>query len=379
MRTALIGRYRVPYPYSEHRLDYPVQKALASRMIELHLLLQGSSATGQIWREGNLVVHYAPLGLISRSAPGFVLWAFRRLLEIHRGAPLDVINGSDLWGGLAAILVRRRTGVKVLAQLQGEFLPPSPYSYSWPARVLLHALARFVCRRADAVRCLHRAALERVASLGIPRTRIEVVHTRCDTELFDPRRYPVKQAGGGRLLYAGNLIPGKGVRFLLRAFVQAVKEHPSATLSIAGSGPEEASLRRLSDSLGMTGRITFLGRQRHDALPSLLHETDLFVFPSLSEGTPRAVLEAMAMELPVVAARTGGMADLVEDGRTGHLVPPADAGAFARAITMTLADPTWAREAGREGRRRVVAGYSVQAHVQGMLELHRRLLESPDD
>jgi glycosyltransferase involved in cell wall biosynthesis len=104
--------------------------------------------------------------------------------------------------------------------------------------------------------------------------------------------------------------------------------------------------------------------------------TNLFVFPSLSEATPRAVMEAMAMELPVVATRVGGIPEIIEDGRTGLIVEPANSHELAEAICRVLDDPTWAKQAGRLGRQHISENYTLEQHVQRMVALHYRLLQS---
>ena len=373
MRVVLIGHYQVPYPFSEHHLDYVMLKAWAEQMEQLDVIVQGSQRAPCIWQDGNLVVHYAPSQPITRHAPGFVVWAAYKLLNLHRRIPIDIVNGSDLWGGLVGILLRPSIHAKVLAQLQGEFLPPSRFSYPAVHRALLYAVAGFVCRNADMVRCLYHAAAEQVAALGVPRSKIAVVPSRCNVGLFDVGQFPPKGATGYRLLYVGNLILGKGVHFLLKALSDVVREYPDVKLTIVGSGPKEPDLKNLADKLGLNPHVVFLGRIPHNEIPTIMHEADLFVLPSLSEATPRAVMEAMAMELPVVATRVGGIPEMVEDGYTGLVVEPGNSRQLAIAICQALSDPVWAKEAGRLGKQHVLANYTLEQHVQRMIELHYRV------
>jgi glycosyltransferase involved in cell wall biosynthesis len=376
MRVALIGRYRVPYPFSEHRLDYVMLKAWAKQMERLDVVVQGSQKRYHIWQDGNLVVHYAPSVAFVRYVPGFVLWAAYKLIALDRKAPIDIVNGSDLWGGLVGIMLRPVIRAKVLAQLQGEFLPPSRFSYPAIYRGLLYLVALLVSRNADIVRCLYQAAAERVAALGVPRSKIAVVPSRCDTALFDIRRFPPKDATRHRLLYVGNLISGKGVSFLLHALSHVVHEYPDATLSIVGKGPQELELKKLTVKLGLSQYVRFLGHRQHDELPAIMHEANLFAFPSLSEATPRAVLEAMAMELPVVATRVGGIPEMIEDGITGVLVQPASIPELANAIIWVLSHPEWAQKAGRLARQHVLEHYTLEQHTERMLALHHKVLAS---
>ena len=120
---------------------------------------------------------------------------------------------------------------------------------------------------------------------------------------------------GNKLLYVGNLIPMKGVSSLLEAHRAVIRQFPSSILTIVGSGWQKTELKELARTMGIDRQVQFLGRIPNDELPLIMHESDLFVLPSLSEATPRAIMEAMAMELPVVATRVGGIPEMVDDGR----------------------------------------------------------------
>lgn len=375
MRVVLIGYYKIPYPFSEHRKDYAMLKNWANRMGQLNVIVQGYERKSRIWKDGNLVVHYAPSKAFTRQALGFVVWSACKLLNLHREVPIDIVNGSDLWGGLVGILLRPLIRAKVLAQLQGEFFPPSRFSYTAVHRYLLYMVARFVCRNANMVRCLYQAAAEQVAALGVPMSKIATVPSRCDVGLFDVDRFPPKNIMGQRLLYVGNLIWGKGVHFLLEALPDVVSKYPDVKLTIVGSGPKEPDLNNLADKLELNPHVVFLGRIPHNEIPAVMHDSDLFVFPSLSEATPRAVMEAMAMELPVVATRVGGIPEMIENGCTGLLVDPADSRQLSTAICQALSDPAWAKEAGGLGRKRVLANYTLEKHVQRMVALHYHVVE----
>lgn len=375
MRVALIGRYRVPYPFSEHRLDYPMLKEWARRLGYLHVLVCGSKPRAAIWQEGNLMVHYAPSGAILDHPPGFMVWAGTTLMRIHRQTPLDIVNGSDLWGGLVGLGLRPFIGVKVLAQLQDQFLPPSNVAYPGIRGPILHLIARVVCRGADKVRCLYQAAANQVGALGVQAEKIVVFPSRCDNALFDIGQFPPKQMGEYQLLYVGSLVRRKGLSVLLKALPEVAAHFPQVTLQVVGAGPEKAALQCLTAKLGLGSRVKFAGRVPHQELPALMREADLFVFPSFSEATPRAVMEALAMELPVVATRVGCLPEMIQDGETGFLVEPGDPRQLARAICKALDDPAWARTAGRLGREQILRHYTLEQHIDKMMALHYLLAE----
>ena len=162
----------------------------------------------------------------------------------------------------------------------------------------------------------------------------------------------------------------KGQRTLLAAIA-----HVDATAVLVGrdleqGGAYERVLRAEAERLGVAKRVVFAG-YRGD-VPALLAGCDVFCLPSSAEGLPLVVLEAMAHGRPVVATPAGGTAELVVDGETGILVPPADASALADALRSLLADPERARRMGEAGRRRVLAEFSAADAAARVLGLYDR-------
>lgn len=135
----------------------------------------------------------------------------------------------------------------------------------------------------------------------------------------------------------GRLSSDKGHDVLVAAAQRLARSHPRLRVLIVGEGEERGRLEAMIGSLGLKGKVRLLGR-RSD-VPSLLRLANVFVFPSRTEGTPFALLEAMAYDLPVVAARFGGADELIEHGRTGLLTPANDPAALAVAVACALDDP----------------------------------------
>jgi glycosyltransferase involved in cell wall biosynthesis len=373
MHVILIGRYTIPYPYSAHRLDYPMLKIWAKHMSQLDVIIQSQDSTPRLWQEQNLQVHYAPGGNRVCSSERFLLWTLRRILWIHQRAPVDIINGSDLLGSIAGLLIKPLIRGKVIAQLQGEFLPPHRFLYPPLRRMVIHALTKYICRHADVVRCLYQSAADDVMSLGVPPSRVVTIPSRCDISLFSPDRFPPRDKGGSRLLYVGNLGKDKGLPFLLSALSDVVRCFPETRLTLVGSGPQQAELEAMVRARKLEDHVEFTGRIPHDQVPLLMHEADVFVFPSLSEATPRVVMEAMAMALPVVATHVGGIPEMTEDGVTGRLVQPGSAAELADAIMWIFRHPEWIKTVARRARQHVVNHYTLERHIEQMLALHQRV------
>jgi glycosyltransferase involved in cell wall biosynthesis len=143
-----------------------------------------------------------------------------------------------------------------------------------------------------------------------------------------------------RILNVGRLDPEKGTVYLIRAVHELVRSGwRSLRLDLVGTGREEGALRREVEKLGLTEHVRFMGYIPYGpGLLAVYRASDVFVLPSLTEGFPQALLEAMACGVPVVATRVGGVAGLVEDGRNGLLVDPASPGQICSALRRLKLD-----------------------------------------
>lgn len=181
--------------------------------------------------------------------------------------------------------------------------------------------------------------------------RAHVVPNVVDTGLFVYRERGALQP---RFLSTRMLEPSYGVDVVVKAFALLKARYPEATLTITGSGSEEARLRQLAKGVG---GITFLGRVRPERVPALCDGADVFLNAPLVDNQPLSVLEAFASGLPVVTTAAGGIATMVRHGESGLIVPPADAQAMAEAATALLSDPGLAQRIARGGHK-VAMGHS---------------------
>ncbi|HEX2036295.1 MAG TPA: glycosyltransferase family 4 protein [Chloroflexota bacterium] len=211
--------------------------------------------------------------------------------------------------------------------------------------------------------------------LGRRESKIDVVHTGIELERFQP--------GQGRdevrrelHLDPGELVVGtlsrlsdhrKGVAYFLEMAAQVAPIFPRARFLVVGDGVLRPGYERRAAELGIAERVIFAG-WRQD-VPQVLAAMDVFVMPSLFEGGPTSVLEAMAMAKPVVASRVGMVPEVIEDGVSGLIVPPGDATALTQSVTALLADETLRRRLGQRAREAAVRGFSIDTMVQRYLEV----------
>jgi glycosyltransferase involved in cell wall biosynthesis len=201
-----------------------------------------------------------------------------------------------------------------------------------------------------------------------------------DEEDFEIVHYGIAADGGAapyagsepRLLCVGRLIPIKGHLVLLRALAQARAHVPEATLDIAGRGPLEPALKSYVRELGLEQAVRFLGFVA--PVQSALEAAAIVVVPSLGEGFGMVALEAMERARPVIASAVGGLSEIVVDGETGIVVPPADADALAEAIVALASDLPRAAAMGRAGRERALTQFTPERCVERIEALYEREL-----
>ena len=251
-------------------------------------------------------------------------------------------------------------------------------AFRWLKAPLQVALGRLTARLAGVVlapSAATAAELERDYLAGAGRGRVAVVPNVTGGLPVPPAAPPAPLDGGpaetpGYLLFVGRLRLRKGVEVLLEALARL----PGARLLIAGDGEHRAALEARTAALGLGGAVRFLGRASAGRVQALLAGARALVVPSIYEGMPLVVLEAMAAGVPVVASRVSGIPEVVDDPATGWLVLPEDPSCLARALGEALADEAAARRRGAAGRLKVARTFTPAAAAAAWEEAVSRYL-----
>lgn len=246
-------------------------------------------------------------------------------------------------------------------------------------RVLMRAAAGFALRQADALRGISQATAAQLARRAPGRPMV-IFPAWTDIAPFIEVGAAADRPAASHVLFAGVLVPRKGIDLLIAAFADIARDHPQARLLIVGRPENRAYAAALSDQvrrLELEGLVTFVPEVPQPDLARRMGEACVVVLPSLSEGLGRVVLEAMATGTPVIGSRTGGIPDLVEDGMTGFLVPPGDAAALGERLRWALEHPAEARVMGRHGRAAAARAFSPAAYVDGYAALFAAVRRPP--
>jgi len=228
------------------------------------------------------------------------------------------------------------------------------------------SLISWSLRNATGVICVSKDLKQRSTRLGAKLT--QVIPTPVDASVFFRGYKPDRQQ---RLVTVANLVPLKGIDILIKA----LHEGPRVELMVIGDGPERKRLEELSSELKLKEFVTFTGFISQEKLSEYLHSSSIFVLPSLSEGVPRSILEAMASGMFIIATEVGGIPDVIADGKNGFLVPPNDVDALSNAIRLALADTRKLNAIG-ETNRIEAQRYDVGVIGREILDFIRSTIDS---
>jgi glycosyltransferase involved in cell wall biosynthesis len=313
------------------------------------------------------------MGVTAKTVPcgGRIDWqgvrAIRQVIRAHR---IQIIHThgykADLYGYLAA----RREGKPVVATC-----------HNWldggAKLAVYNFLDRIVLRRFNAIGAVSDAVAQKLISFGVQRERITVIPNGIDIRAFDSAMFAdaIRAPGEQVLGIVGRLDLQKGFAYLLEAVATLRKSFSGLRLLIVGEGPDRGKIEELISRHGLSDHVTMAGQQTD--MPRIYNSIDIFVLPSLNEGLPMTLLEAMATCKPVVATRVGAVPKVVTDGVTGLLVDPGDATGLTHALAQLLSDPDQCRNLGRNARAEVERHYTAATMVEKYHEMYARVLDDP--
>lgn len=286
---------------------------------------------------------------------GRIDWsAVRQIKEYMHEDGADVLHThgykADIYGYLAA---------------RSEHKPLIATCHNWvggtAALGIYNRIDRWVLKKFSAIGAVSEAVKEQLASSGIPANRIKVIDNGIDVEAFarsqslaEPRTTTGKVIG-----VVARLDLQKGFEYLLAAVRELCNSYHDLTVVVSGDGPDRTAIEQLIEKHGLHKNVLLAGQQSD--MPSVYAAMDIFVLPSLNEGLPMTVLEAMAAAKPVVATRVGAIPNVIRDGDTGLLVNPKDVAGLRDAITRLLTDPDLGRRMGAQAQEWVSRQYTSDA------------------
>ncbi len=323
-------------------VTYTLASELVKRGHEVHVITALDEGLPEESKENGFTVHRLPY---RTQAPLLGLGLFyqkvrRKVIEID---PEVLHIQNILWGWMGAS-INKSHSIPYVVNAHGEDI--------YREHKLKGPAIRNGVKRAGAVVALNQAMKERIESFC--QTRVFVVPNGVYFERFEHPQLKRKDIGMGEdaklIAFVGGLRPVKGVQYLLQAMPAISEKNEDAICLIIGDGSERARLQEMAKTLGVGGKVIFLGKVDNQMVAELLCLSDVFVLPSLSEGFALVVLEAMAAGLPLVCTRVRGMPDLVVDDRNGFLVELGDSQQIADRVNLLLESESTRKRMGDQNR-----------------------------
>lgn len=381
LKLALISRRYPPLIGGAERVFAYLAEALAREGADVSVLTSAiADAAALPEREevvvakakngGRLTIHRLPTSPIRFLGT----WLYMRELKAWlKTNPIDLAYASMLkHDAHVAVGVGAKTGFPVVLRPEGA---GETGDVAWQGRANFGRRIAARCRRADAFVAISKAVrLELIGAYYDP----SKIHDLPNGVPIPPRPWQRRPGWeqAPHAVFVGRLAVEKNLGALIRAWPIVREDFPSARLTLVGEGPERPSLERLSGELGLAETAVALPGASDD-VEALLRSADLFVLPSIEEGMSIALLEAMALGVPLVASAIPGNRRLVADFKHGRLAAP-EPDALARAIVEQWRGFDRAFHMGRAARGRVELQYSIASVARKHLEFFRKLIAERD-
>ena len=294
---------------------------------------------------------------VSFSIPGLVAdFPFFLSLEtmIKKLQP-DVIHVNNLpfLTTFQSMRVARKLGKRGVVHVHGV-IGERGSILNFAQRTYIHTIGHTVFKDTTKVICLTLHDAIKIRRYGCPAEKIRIIPNGVDVDKFRPEGDEVESL----ILWVGRFVQEKGLEYLIKGLHIVAKKQPAVKLAMTGDGPLLPKIQRIVKRYKLTENVIFLGLRSREEIPSIINKASIYALPSLNEGMPYALLEAMACGKPVVGSDIPGISDVITHGQNGLLIPPRNSEALANAILKLLDDGNLRRRLGRNARRLMVEKYS---------------------
>jgi len=290
----------------------------------------------------------------------------RHCLQIHS---IDLVHTHGYKANFYGYLAARGKGVPAVAT----------YHLDWPDRGLAlrlyHLFDRLVVRRFGKIAAVSEAVARSLRRSGVPSAKIVTIDNGIDLSPFAQARPILQEEISERpdalIGLVGRLTPQKGCEYFLRAAQRVLIDFPRTLFVLVGEGPDRRKLEELVRDLNIAERVIFAGHR--EDMPGVYASLDILVLPSINEGLPMTLIEAMAAARPVIATPVGAIPKLIIPEQTGLLVNPRDPVGLAAALGRLISNPDLRHRLGRDGQAWVMRRFSAEAMAQQYAEIYQEV------
>jgi len=312
-----------------------------------------------------------PIEVIRKRIPSLSTRSSIKALK-KKSIEYDLIHAHRLDIGFTGAVLKNLSDKPLIITCHGSDVYDFPFKDDFR-----YAIAKYTINRVDHIIAVCSSDAEKLLFLGLPSSKLSIIPNGFDDDLFKPIPQRLARAELGLpydkkiLLSVGTLHEVKGYDYLIDAIYVISKVRDDIVTVIVGSGPLELKLRKKIEKLGLTQRVLLVGWVSHNKIPLWMNASDLFVLPSLDEGFPTVIPEAMACGKPVIGTRVGGIPDAISDNVVGIIINSRDREALAQGILEAL-NRKWEPEK----IRRYAQKYSLKTVATQILQVYQHVLYS---
>lgn len=342
-----------------------IAKHLATRGHEVHVITSLDKGLAKETIENGFYI--SRIGFPRVRFIGIILFWLQALLALRKISP-DIVHAQSIPMGLCALLVKKILKKPYIVYSRGELY------LSWTFKTLV---SKLVLRSADVVIALTNDMRRKISK--IYGGDVYIIPNGIELERFanlskQNSRDKLNIAEDDKVvIFVGRFRPEKDVTCLIKAMEIMVERNPKMKLFVIGEGEEEEQLKELTKKLNLDWHVNFVGQVAYRKVPEYMAAADVFVLPSLSEGFPLVMPEAMACGLPIVATKVGGVPEIITDGENGLLVEPKNPQQIAEKVLLLLGDDELRQKISKSNKDKV-KNYSWENVIQRLEELYQSLL-----
>lgn len=350
--------------------------------LSLRQVEQGHKVTVLTWRRERFKPHQEIVGsryLVMRLNNVWMPWDslgmtnpfLPALSKTIRQLDFDLIHAHShlFWTTVTAVKIAKATRRPVIITVHGvsaernSLVNLAQYSY-------LYTFGSWVFRNSTRTICLTNSDATEITRFGANPEKIRVVPNAVDTDLFKPG-----EDNGNHLVWVGRFVPEKGLQYLVKAAKIVLSEHHDVKFVLVGDGPLKPCIMNLAIKNGLKERICFAGKMSQREVVQVMQSASVFLLPSLKEGFPKTLLEAMACGKPVIASNISGVNEIIEDGYNGLLVPPREPRLMADAIIELSNDKDLSHKLGQQARLSVLKRYNWDLVIDKIEKVYCEAIE----
>ena len=382
MKLISIGRFTQSLDYKSNIQNYTTWNAMSQYFDAIYLVVESPNAENHFEKIDKLFIFWLPCkgsGVGGRIA--FMRNAYHLTKKLICESNIDVIDISEpVVAGPVAVRLKKELHKPLVTQIQGQLLDLPAGAFSRLKTRYICQTTKYVCRHSDRIRTVSGEITQSILKIGIPKDQVFTVPPRCDVDKFDPLKFlstrtQLRATLGYReddtvIVFTGRVVAYRDLDSDLLAMKSLVRENRFFRLLVVGDGQDRDRLEAMCEQLGLQENVQFIGRVPFDDVPKYLSVGDIFVSTPTNEGIARSVLEAMSMQLPVVATRVGGTPEVIENGINGILVDVKSPEQIADGVRYISQSAKKRTEMGQKAREVILDRHEFHKLIKQFAEIH---------